>query len=1191
MLSITRQPRLLVKMVPGSSPRQMMFGASPFTLTTELLFGSIQRANSLGVASSAQWHIVGSTQPGDEVNAWDVCHQLIATGFGVAGGVPVQFAEPDLEQRWVFGSETKQALALARSGTTPDGPNPDLPTGATPNWFRDVQHSQLDDARGAIGEPATGRVIIAHFDTGYDPGHSTRPRHLRTDWQRNFVDADFPKDATDRSTGAINNLGHGTGTLSILAGNAVAGVPLGGAYALDVIPIRVANSVVLFKNSAIARAFDYVHGLAQSSQVQVDVITMSMGGLASQAWADAVNAVYELGVFIVTAAGNNFANWPTHNIVFPARFKRVVAACGVMADGRPYADLPRLDEMAGNYGPQSKMATAIAGCTPNTPWARFGSSNIVDLDGQGTSAATPQIAAAAALWIQKNKSKLANYSKPWMRVEAVRKALFESALLAAPALGRRLGRGMVHAAQALGIAPAAEADLREQDEDQASFEFLRILTGLGAAPPDARHRMLELEALQLTQQSHELEALMPDPDVPAATVSAADRQRFIDALIAAPGASKNLRDELQRHSSAVAPPQVAVPTHLSPLQQRRLRGAMDPPMHSPTTRSLRVFAFDPLLGTQPDTVGLNETTLDLVWEEELAPGPVGEYLEVVDVDPATGVCYAPVDLNRPLPLAHDGLPPSESNPQFHQQMVYAVAMKTIEHFERALGRRALWAPRQVQQNDQYHEYYVGRLRIYPHAMREANSYYSPDKKALLLGYFPASTIDPGGNLPGGTIFCSLSHDIVAHETTHALLDGLHSRFREATNPDVLAFHEAFADIVALFQHFTIPEALRDQIAKTQGYLNRQNMLGELARQFGEGTEKHGALRSAIGKTEVDEKTGDKQWVPAKPKATDYRSVSEPHELGAVLVAAVFNAFLDIYQIRSADLIRLATQGTGVLPPGSISHDLADRLAQEAGKTADHVLRICIRALDYCPPVDIRFGEYLRALITADRDMVPDDELSYRAAFIESFRVRGIYPDGVRNLSVESLCWERPEVDPSVNDKLAGVLKEMSYDWDLSTNRRDAFEVSKKNAKLFHAWIESSLTDEDAEALGFYRLGRISAIEEQFHGKLRRFEVHSVRPVRRVGLDDGPRLDVVIEITQSWIPADGGGQKYRGGCTLIVDQRNHSIKYCVRKRVANQQSVAAQQAFQLQMQGSYIRSNYFEHVTSGREPFAMLHRKY
>src|SRR5262249_59063213 len=109
---------------------------------------------------------------------------------------------------------------------------------------------------------------------------------------------------------------------------------------LDVVPVRVANSVVLFSNSSIAKAFDYVHSLFNDSNKRVHVITMSMGGLASQAWADAVNALYDLGVFIVTAARNKFGNLSTRSIVYPARFKRVIAACGVMANGQPYADLP-----------------------------------------------------------------------------------------------------------------------------------------------------------------------------------------------------------------------------------------------------------------------------------------------------------------------------------------------------------------------------------------------------------------------------------------------------------------------------------------------------------------------------------------------------------------------------------------------------------------------------------------------------------------------------------------------------------------------------------------------------------------------------------------------------------------------------------------------------------------------------------
>jgi subtilisin family serine protease len=65
----------------------------------------------------------------------------------------------------------------------------------------------------------------------------------------------------------------------------------------------------------------------------VHVVSMSMGGLPSEAWADAINALYEAGVVVVTAAGNNYANLPTRFVVYPARFGRVIAACGVMANG------------------------------------------------------------------------------------------------------------------------------------------------------------------------------------------------------------------------------------------------------------------------------------------------------------------------------------------------------------------------------------------------------------------------------------------------------------------------------------------------------------------------------------------------------------------------------------------------------------------------------------------------------------------------------------------------------------------------------------------------------------------------------------------------------------------------------------------------------------------------------------------
>ena len=81
---------------------------------------------------------------------------------------------------------------------------------------------------------------------------------------------------------------------------------------------------------------------------------------------------------------------------------------------------------------------------------------------------------------------------------------------------------------------------------------------------------------------------------------------------------------------------------------------------------------------------------------------------------------------------------------------------------------------------------------------------------------------------------------------------------------------------------------------------------------------------------------------------------------------------------------------GAQTSDNLHPDLVNRLAEAATKTALHFLNICIRALDYCPPVDILFGDFLRAMITADRNLFPDDEYGYQSCNNRCFQISWYY---------------------------------------------------------------------------------------------------------------------------------------------------------------------------------------------------------
>jgi hypothetical protein len=594
-------------------------------------------------------------------------------------------------------------------------------------------------------------------------------------------------------------------------------------------------------------------------------------------------------------------------------------------------------------------------------------------------------------------------------------------------------------------------------------------------------------------------------------------------------------------------------------------------------RALRVYAFDPSRGNRSD----NRLTIQVAYEP-LSKGPVGKKIAVIDYDGSNRCYYEGVDLGDSSILGQNGLEPTESDPQFHQQMVYAVTMDTTRRFEAALGREIKWRADHSAKTAPYH----GVLKVYPHAFQEANAYYDRNLRALLFGYFTATDFDAGNSMPGQAVFTCLSQDIVVHETTHAILDGIREHFAEPTGPDAAAFHEAFADIVALFQHFSYKETLLDTIQRTGGLIHRKqlepdarpdargpmiqaeldedNPLVDLARQFGEAMGFRKALRSALG-------------TPPDPKQLD--TAFECHERGAILVAAVFDAFFTIYINRTRDLFRM-TYPSGQVVANYLQADLANRLASEAAKTATRLQNICIRALDYCPPADITFGDYLRALVTSDRDAMAEDDLGYRAALINAFRSRGIRPHGAISYSEDALTW-----DSYVGRKATDVNPDFSKLWNDVLKFEGDPEQDNEQAMYERLWGK---VDTFAIDLGLSP------------NSLFPIQAKSINTLHRLRPDGSLQRQIVAELVQrradnliDETAAEMGKFTLYGGTTLLIN-RQGEVRYSISKPVdgpGGDLRIEQQRQYLQRVKASFALSPYVAFDLKRDLGFSAMHRGY
>src|SRR5262249_32942336 len=148
-----------------------------------------------------------------------------------------------------------------------------------------------------------------------------------------------------------------------------------------------------------------------------------------------------------------------------------------------------------------------------------------------------------------------------------------------------------------------------------------------------------------------------------------------------------------------------------------------------------------------------------------------------------------------------------------------------------------------------------------------------------------------------------------------------------------------------------------------------------------------------------------------------------------------------------------------------------------------MLHLCIAALDYCPPMDITFGDYLRAMVTANFEHDPVDKEGRSVAVVEAFRRYGIVPEDVRTLSVDGLLWRptsgAPDEDEPVHLELVTSWVKDIAQWNLTKSRRELFTLMAEKRKAMHKYLAGGRYG------GF---GIFSSLDPSIN-----VEVHSVRP--------------------------------------------------------------------------------------------------
>jgi len=377
------------------------------------------------------------------------------------------------------------------------------------------------------------------------------------------------------------------------------------------------------------------------------------------------------------------------------------------------------------------------------------------------------------------------------------------------------------------------------------------------------------------------------------------------------------------------------------------------------------YAQDPRVGEENPRLKIID--FEVNWRPGITDGPTSARVAIVDYDADEGKLHAPAVWNKDT--LHFEYPAgkvldktSYQSYQFHQVSVWATIESALALYEHpfALGRSIPWG------------FAGNRLIITPHAGYAENACYDRATKSLQFYYCGP---------PDNRVYTCLSHDIVAHETGHAILDGIRPLYNEVASAETAAFHEFVADLTQLLC------TLRNNPVRheVKGDLSSADFLVKLGEELAEfiSAERGASIRTLTEKLNLaDIQTGD-----------------SPHRLSQVLTNALFQI--------------MAKRETGYWK------ERGNTKKEALWDTTRRIIQVGLQPLDYCPPVDIRFADYAAALLYCHELQDPRDEHAYRPQMHQVLEERGV------------TCPVAPARE--LVDKLAPKLKGVNF-FEMATSR-------------------------------------------------------------------------------------------------------------------------------------------------------------